>query len=90
MRRCISSLLVIGALMGTVGCATGRVRVYDAPYRDYHRWDSREDRAYREYLREQRREYREFSVLDRRDQEEYWRWRHAHPDRGRDRDRDRR
>jgi hypothetical protein len=88
MRRCISSLLVIGALMGTVGCAaTGRVRIYDEPYRDYHRWDAREDRAYREYLREQRREYREFRVLDRRDQEEYWRWRHAHPDRDRDRER---
>jgi hypothetical protein len=88
MRRCISSMLVIGALMGSVGCGvTGRVRIYDEPNRDYHRWDAREDRAYREYLREQRREYREFRVLDRRDQEGYWRWRHAHPDRDRDRER---
>jgi hypothetical protein len=52
MRRCIGSLLVIGALMGTVGCA-GPVRIYDDPYRDYHHWDTREDRAYRKYLREQ-------------------------------------
>ena len=86
MRRCISSLLVIGALMGTVGC-TGRVRIYDQPYRDYHRWNAREDRAYREYIREQRREYRDFRVLDRREQEEYWRWRHGHADRDRDRER---
>jgi hypothetical protein len=94
MPRWINSLLVVGALMGTVGGAvgcTGRVRIYDEPYRDYHRWDGREDRAYRVYLGEQRRGYREFRTLDRRDQEEYWRWRHAHPDRDRDdRDRDRR
>ena len=88
MRRCIGSLLVVGALMGTVagavGC-TGRVRIYDQPYRDYHRWDSREDRAYRAYLGEQHRGYREFRTLDSRDQEQYWRWRHAHPDGDRDR-----
>jgi hypothetical protein len=80
MRRYISSLLLMGSLVGLTGCVA-RARVYDEPRRDYHRWDSREDRAYREYLREQRREYRVFSTLDRRDQEAYWEWRHNHPDR---------
>ena len=80
MRRYISSLLLIGSLMGLTGCM-GRARVYDEPRRDYHRWNSREDRAYREYLREQRRQYRVFATLDRREQEAYWEWRHNHPDR---------
>jgi hypothetical protein len=82
MRHSISSLLLIGALVGTVGCvASGRVRVYDEPYHDYHRWDSREDRVYRDYLREQHRDYREFRSLNKNEQGEYWTWRHAHPDR---------
>jgi hypothetical protein len=86
MRRLMSSVLLIGALAGVPAGATGcvvRARIYDEPHRDYHRWDSREDRAYREYLRERRREYREFRTLDRREQEEYWQWRHDHPDRDR-------
>jgi hypothetical protein len=95
MRRYVSLLCLVGALAGA-GCFT-RVRIYDEPRRDYHRWNAGEDRAYREYLREQRREYRLFTALDRREQEEYWNWRHQHSDRdldraraqerGRDRDR---
>jgi hypothetical protein len=82
MRRSISSLLLIGALVGSVGCvASGRVRVYDEPYHDYHRWNGREDRVYRDYLREQHRDYREFSSLNKNEQGEYWTWRHAHPNR---------
>jgi hypothetical protein len=82
MRRSIGSLLLIGALVGSVGCvASGRVRVYDEPYHDYHRWDSREDRVYRDYLREQHRDYRDFRSLNKNEQGEYWTWRHAHPDR---------
>lgn len=81
MRRyMIGALLVTGILGSAAGCAA-RVRIYDEPRRDYHRWDSREDQAYREFLRENRREYREFRLIDRRSQEEYWEWRHRHPDR---------
>ena len=78
MRRYISSALLIGSLLGMTGCV-GRVRVYDEPRRDYHRWNANEDRAYRDYLREQRREYRAFGTLERRDQDAYWEWRHNHP-----------
>ena len=78
MRQLISALLVATALAGSVGCAA-RVRIYDEPRHDYHRWNSGEERAYRAYLAERRREYIEFSRLERRDQEDYWEWRHNHP-----------
>jgi hypothetical protein len=82
MRRHIATLLLTAALTGSAGCAGG-LRVHDAPHRDYHRWDAREDRAYRAYLAERHREYREFRTLGSREQEEYWQWRHEHPDRDR-------
>ena len=84
MRRVVSSLLLIGTLVGAPGClVAGRARIYDEPRRDYHRWDSREERAYREYLRETHRDYVEYKRLERREQEAYWAWRHDHPDRDR-------
>ena len=55
-------------------------RYYDRDARDYHSWNSNEDRAYRAYLQEQRREYREFNRVKRGQQREYFRWRHGHPD----------
>jgi hypothetical protein len=79
MRKYLSSWLLLAALVAPLGACAARV--YDQPRRDYHRWNSREDRAYREYLAERHREYREFSRLDRREQEEYWEWRHSHLDR---------
>ena len=82
MRRQFRSLVLVMALGSTAGCAVG-LRVYDGPHRDYHRWDGREERAYRVYLVEQHREYREFGRLEPRDQEEYWAWRHNHPNAGR-------
>jgi hypothetical protein len=84
MRRHIATFLLIAAVTGSAGCA-GRTRVYDAPRRDYHRWNASEDRAYRAYLVERHRVYRAFSRLDGREQEEYWQWRHDHPDRDRNR-----
>jgi hypothetical protein len=80
MRRHIATLLLAAAVASSAGCFA-RVRVYDAPHRDYHRWDSHEDRAYRAYLAEQHRPFIEFRVLDSRDQEAYWAWRHNHPNR---------
>ena len=77
MRQHIGTILLAAAIASSVGCFA-RVRVYDAPHRDYHRWDVHEDRAYRAYLAEQHREYREFARLDSREQEAYWQWRHSH------------
>jgi type III secretory pathway component EscR len=55
-------------------------RYYDRDARDYHSWNSSEDRAYRAYLQENRREYRDFHKVKRDQQRQYFRWRHDHPD----------
>jgi hypothetical protein len=57
------------------------VRYYDRDHHDYHTWDNREDRAYRNYLVEQHRGYRSFTRTNHRVQRNYWNWRHSHPDR---------
>lgn len=62
----------------------GQGRVYDQAHRDWHDWNDREERAYRQFLNENRRDYREFSRLDARGQRDYWNWRHSHPDRDED------
>ena len=55
-------------------------RYYDREGKDYHTWNTQEDRAYRVYLGEQHREYREFPRVKVNQQREYFRWRHDHPD----------
>jgi hypothetical protein len=84
MRRFAACLVLAGALAGAGGCYAA-VRVYDQPRHDYHRWDDREERAYRAYLLERRRDYVEFRLLAPREQDEYWAWRHGHSDRDRNR-----
>jgi hypothetical protein len=79
MRKYLTSLLLVTTLAGSTGACA--VRMYDEPRVDYHRWNGREERAYRIYLVERRREYLEFRRLDRREQEAYWAWRHSHSDR---------
>jgi hypothetical protein len=54
---------------------------YDPVGRIQVLWDDNEDRAYRRYLGERRRAYVDITVLNNRDQRDYWRWRHGHPDR---------
>jgi hypothetical protein len=61
--------------------ATVQVRVYDRDHRDYHNWDSHENRAYRHYLVVQHRSYRSYHRQNYRVQRHYWNWRHSHPDR---------
>jgi hypothetical protein len=75
------SLVLVVALGMTAGCAAGvGLNVYDEPHRDYHRWNSGEERSYRAYLAEQHREYRPFGKIERPEQDKYWDWRHSHPD----------
>ena len=80
MTRRVAMSVLAAAVVSAAGCAVG-VRYYDAPHDDHHRWDDREERAYRRHLQERHLGYREFKGLERHDQEEYWRWRHDHPDR---------
>lgn len=51
-------------------------RAYDQEYRDYHNWDSREDRMYRQWLAERNYNYVDYDRLRPDDQREYWKWRH--------------
>jgi len=55
-------------------------RYYDRDGRDYHVYDTQEDRAYRVYLGEQHQDYREFRRAKPDQQRRYFRWRHEHPD----------
>ena len=54
MRKYVCSLFVVAALAGASGACVARV--YDQPRQDYHRWNSREERAYRAYLAERHRD----------------------------------
>jgi hypothetical protein len=58
-----------------VGVTVGH-RVYDPSYRDYHAWDSRENRQYRLYLAERHRRYVAYARQRRAQQSAYWQWRH--------------
>jgi hypothetical protein len=61
--------------------ATITLRTYD-PYRhDYHRWDQREERAYRAYLAERHRAYVRYERQRLAQRRAYWRWRHEREER---------
>ncbi len=87
----IASLFVSGALMAPLGAMAmprpqddrerheqeeHQRRAYDQEYRDYHNWDNREDRMYREWLAERNYNYVDYDQLRPEDQRDYWRWRH--------------
>jgi hypothetical protein len=55
-------------------------RYYDTRHKDYHEWNSNEDRAYHEYWENQHKKYRDYDKASKRQQEQYWDWRHDHPD----------
>ena len=54
-------------------------RYYDRGHKDYHNWDSNEDRQYQRYQAEHHQR-RAFVQLNRRQQSVYWSWRHNNPD----------
>lgn len=54
-------------------------RYYDKGHKDYHTWDSNEDRAYRRYQTEHH-QTRAFIKLSSHQQTVYWTWRHNNPD----------
>jgi hypothetical protein len=85
MRRIVSAVLLVCAtlVIPTLANADDRQqerRYYHRDAKDYHTWNSQEDRAYRSYLNEQHRDYREFHRVKPTQREEYFRWRHNHPD----------
>jgi len=54
-------------------------RYYDKNHKDYHNWDTNEDRSYRRYQTEHHQK-RAFVQLNTRQQTTYWKWRHNNPD----------
>src|ERR1700732_4197987 len=54
-------------------------RYYDRSHKDYHTWDSNEDRSYQRYQTEHHQR-RAFVQLNSRQQSVYWNWRHHNAD----------
>ena len=52
------------------------VRIYDTGHHDYHRWTSREQHAYREYLESRHLAYVRYARQRAQERRAYWRWRH--------------
>lgn len=52
---------------------------YDSGHRDWHQWNSDEERSYHQYA-EHRHWDQDFWKLNEKQQDEYWKWRHKHPD----------
>ncbi len=77
----LSGLILSAALLTQVATARDHhdKRYYDRDGRDYHVYNSQEDRAYRVYLGEQHRDFRQFHKVKPAQQQEYFRWRHEHP-----------
>lgn len=82
--RYFASLFVMAALTAPVtilaGPARQENRIHDREHKDYHRWDDKEDQAWRRFLAEKHRDDHEFAKANRKEQNEYWNWRHSHPD----------
>jgi hypothetical protein len=93
--RCLGSLVltaVLAAPLATMAAANpqdhhdqenrqgeNHKRYYDRGHKDYHTWDSNEDRAYRRYQTEHH-QTRGFIKLSAHQQTVYWTWRHNNPD----------
>jgi hypothetical protein len=98
--RVLSSMLLMGALAAPLALAQERdrdehkdrddraqtPRMYDRDHKDYHTWNTHEDRNYRQWYEQKYngQVYREYSRLNKHDQEAYWNWRHQHGDNDRD------
>jgi len=76
---------VLGALsFGTVATMPARAEEprtwHDQARNEDHKWDKREDKAYRMWVKEQHRKYKDFGKLKEEERQQYWAWRHDHND----------
>ena len=84
MTRGLSAIALTLALTGPMVFTTATpsegagivVRIYDREHHDYHRWDAREQSAYREYLASRHRAYVRYARQRQNERRAYWRWRH--------------
>jgi hypothetical protein len=72
----VAGILSTGAL---AACAHPR-DIYDPAYNDTHRWNTREETAYRRWEGERSLQHAEYARRSADEQRAYWTWRHAHPD----------
>src|SRR5712672_4203400 len=83
----LSGALLCGALFAPTGLkaqeerkttttttTTETQRYYDPDEKDYHEWNTSEDRAYRVYLQDKHRDYIEFPKVKEKDRKEYYKW----------------
>jgi len=101
--RILSSMILMGALAAPLAMRaqdhdrddhhdkydrSKNQHIYDRDHRDYHNWNTDEDRNYRQWYTQSHgnKRYREYSRLNHHDQEAYWNWRHQHGDGDHDRD----
>ena len=63
-----------------VDVQTSQKRVYDPQHKDYHNWDSNEDRQWKQYHSTEHLKYRDYSKASKKDQANYWNWRHQNGD----------
>jgi hypothetical protein len=68
------------SLMTVAGCGHQNSTVYDANHRDYHKWDDREEAAYRRWEAENHKPHQDYANRPPQEQNDYWNWRHSHPD----------
>jgi hypothetical protein len=73
----LAATVIAGASF--TGCAHP-ANYYDSARNDNHRWDRREDTAYRRWEAERRFDHMEFNRRSADEQRAYWAWRHEHPD----------
>jgi hypothetical protein len=74
-------VIIAGIVAIAPATACSRTNEYPDPvYSDRHRWDSREDAAYRRWEAERRTSHMEYERRAVEEQRAYWNWRHAHPD----------
>jgi hypothetical protein len=67
----VLSTTLIGPVTARAGAPTEK-RYYDKSGKDYHTWNSNEDRAYRSYVTEQHQQYRDFNKVNRNQQQQYF------------------
>lgn len=74
-RGFVVSAGVLASTFTATACASGGV-FYDSYGHDYHRWNSTEDRFYRQWELGGHRPHEDFSRRSRAEQDAYLGWRH--------------
>jgi hypothetical protein len=72
-------LLAVGTTAPLV-MADDNHRYYDKDHKDYHQWNSDEQRNYTLFLNEHHVTVHVWKKAKPTEQQQYWNWRHEHPD----------